>query len=379
MKIGIDALYLRPGKVGGTESYLRNLLKGFSLINDDNEWYIFTAKNNHNTFQLKNNHFHFLKCNVNNSNRLKRLYYQNMKLPKKIKKLDLDLMFFPTYTRCLNKLKNTKVVSNLHDLQYKHFPDYFSILKKIIFNIFYPVSIKKSDFLISISNFVKNDIVRYFGKKYNNKIKTIYNPIDFEKLKMEVSKNELKKLNIKSKRYILSVSSLLPHKNISTLIKAFKDFIERQQTEYKLVLVGVKDKSTNSIIELINDLNIKDKIIIPGFVSNNTLAALYQNALLYISTSRFEGFGMTPIEAMYNEIPVITTKEASLPEVTMDNAFYYEPSKDFVALSKEISEVINNYPSKETLEAISMEVYQKYNLQKIAKEYIKFFKEVVNK
>ena len=63
-------------------------------------------------------------------------------------------------------------------------------------------------------------------------------------------------------------------------------------------------------------------------------AILYQNAGLFVSPSLFEGFGMPPVEAMYNKIPVITTRKASLPEVTMGKAFYYEPAKDFKALSQ---------------------------------------------
>lgn len=376
MKIGIDALFLRPGKVGGSESYLRNLLKGFSLIDKENEYYIFTSINNYNTFEFNTNNFHLVKCNIDNSNRVKRLYYQNVKLPKQIKKIELDLMFFPTYTRCLDSLNKIKIVSNIHDLQYKHFPEYFSFSKKLVFKIFYPLSIKKSDCLISISNFVKKDVIQYFGQKYSNKIKTIYNPIDFNGIGIVTSEENLKCFNVDSKKYILSVASLLPHKNITTLIKAFNYFIN-QSGDYKLILVGIKGRSTNTVTSLIREFKIEDKVIVTGFVSNEILAALYQNAVLFVSPSLFEGFGMPLVEAMYSKVPVITTREASLLEVTMNKSFYYEPAKDSKILAQKILEVLKNYPSDEELAKLAKEVYQRYNVRKITKEYIEYFKEVI--
>ena len=378
MKIGIDALFLRPQQVGGTESYLRNLLKGFSLFDRENEYFIFTSTNNYSTFEFNTSNFHLIKCDVDNSNRVKRLYYQNVHLPKQIKKIRLDLMFFPTYTRCLDNLDGLKVVSNIHDLQYKHFPKYFSFSKKVIFKIFYPMSIKKSDYLISISDFVKEDITQHFGQKYSNKIKTIYNPIDFDEIRrVEAPEEHLEHLGINPKKYILSIASLIPHKNIATLVKAFSFFIN-QVKDYKLVLAGIKDKSTNEITRLIKELKMENKVIVPGFISNKVLAILYQNAGLFVSPSLFEGFGMPPVEAMYNKIPVIATRKASLPEVTMGKAFYYEPAKDFKALFQKMLEVIKNYPSDEELDKLAKEVYQRYNLRKITQEYVDFFKRAVN-
>lgn len=378
IKVAIDLLFLRPNKVGGTESYLRNLLKGFQTLDDKNNYYLFVSKNNCRQFEIDYKNFNVIKCNIDNSNRLCRLIYQNTILTKKIKNINPDIMFFPTYTRSINKLKGITTVSNIHDLQYKYYPEYFNIAKKIIFNIFYPASIKKSDYLINISDSVRNDIIKFFGNKYSNKIKTIHNPIDFDKISNDNSIESLKRVDVEKSKYILSVASLLPHKNITTLIKAFNYYDEIYNNGLKLVLVGLKDKSTNIITELISEFDLENKVIIPGYVSNEVLASLYFNALIFISPSKFEGFGMPPIEAMYNNIPVITTRCASLPEVTLEEAYYYDPPDDYEKLANKISEVINNYPSDEKLNKIANKVYRNYNLKKIAQDYINFFEEVLN-
>ena len=377
MKIGIDALFLRFEKVGGTESYLKNLLKGFSHINEFNEYYVFVSKNYYNRFNLASNKINFIKCNINNSNRVKRILYQNIILPIKIKKINPDIMFFPTYTRCINILDGISVISNVHDLQYKYYPEYFSFSKILLFKFFYSLSIKKSDHLINISDSVKEDIIKYFGSQYKEKMKTINNPIDFDKISKNNNIKPLKKLGIKKGKYILSVASLLPHKNITTLVNAFYYYNIKYKENLKLVLVGIKEKSTSRIAQLISKFDLEKKIIITGFVSDNTLSSLYTNALIFISTSKFEGFGMPPIEAMYNKIPVITTRCASLPEITLDEAYYYNPPDDFEVLGEKIHEVVTNYPSDNKLNEIANKVYENYNLEKISKKYIDFFENIL--
>jgi glycosyltransferase involved in cell wall biosynthesis len=377
VKIGIDALFLRLGKVGGTESYLINLLKGINKINKKHQYYIFVSYNVKDKFDSFPKRFKIIVCGFNNNNRWRRIIYQNIVLPKVIKKMNLDIMFFPTYVRCLGGLSDIKVISNIHDLQYLHYPRNFGLLKRMIFNIFYPASIQKSDKLVSISNFVKDDIVCKFGDRYKDKINTIYNPIDFEEIH-KVNKPELlKKFDIDADKYILSVASLLPHKNIITLIKAFDWLLKIKRVRLKLILVGLIGKSTRLIMKTIEKYKIEDKVVILGYVTSDVLSTLYKNAKLFISPSLFEGFGMPVIEAMFSNVPVITTKEASLPEVTMNKAFYYYLPRDYKRLALKIREVLECYPPDSYLSKLSDEVYKKYNKERIAADYINLFESLI--
>lgn len=373
MKIGIDCLFIRPGKNGGTESYLRNLLKGLHEIDDENEYYLFTTYANNDSFKFLKNNFHTVLCNVDGQNKIKRVLFSVFKLPSIVEDLKLDLMFFPSYIRTPKKIKNTITVSNVHDIQYKHFPHYFSLTQKLIFKFFYPVSFKKSDKIVCISDFAKEDIMSRFPNVNKDKFTKIYNPIDFEKIDNPEATEGDWGINVDKKKYIISIASLLPHKNIDTLVRAFAEFKRIDTFGIKLVLVGIKGKATEKILNMIRELEIEDSVIIPGYVNDQQLSLLYKNAAVFVSTSLFEGFGMPPVEAMYMQLPTITSRCTSLPEVTQNNALYYNDPYDYVELAGLLKQIIENPPESEKLLKASKEIKEAYALKKIAEEYMCLF------
>jgi len=112
-------------------------------------------------------------------------------------------------------------------------------------------------------------------------------------------------------------------------------------------------------------------------ISDEDRNALFYNTDLFVTTSLQEGFGRTPVEAAICKVPVISTKETSLPEATMGESYYYENGTDEKELSKKILEVINNKPSKERLEEISQKLEKEYSEANIARKYVKLIDEVL--
>ena len=108
-------------------------------------------------------------------------------------------------------------------------------------------------------------------------------------------------------------------------------------------------------------------------ISEELLQALYKNAYLFITTSMNEGFGLTPLEAALNCIPVISTKCQSLPEVTLNLLNYYEPPLSSDSLRKTISSLLLNYPSQEKLIEIKNKIISAYSSQKLYTLFIQLF------
>ena len=369
MRIGIDLIWVKVGKNGGAESYIRNLLDGFSKYVDKNKikFILFLSKDNHESFNkyFKDINFKKVILPIKSEKVFYRIIKENLLLDRYAKKEKIDLMFVPVYSKPLMKNKKIPYIITIHDLQALHYPEHFSKIKNIWLRFAWKRCAKTADRIIAISNYVKKDIEDKLGID-SKKISVIYNPIsglenisDFKKLK--------EKYNIEENKYYYTVSSLLPHKNLKTLLYVIKKIKEEKyNVPNKLVISGVGGKSEPEIKELINKLDIKNEIILTGFISNEERNSLYKNANIFLFPSIFEGFGMPPIEAMYFGTPVITTKEASLYEVTQRKAYYVNDPFDVNEWVNLIKMVENNYTRKKYH-------FEEYRLEEVTKKYLDVF------
>ena len=377
LKIGIDLLWLRPKKVGGTETYIRNLLKGLQTVDEENKYYLFISQSTKDSFDFVNSpNFHKIVCKVNNENRLLRIIYTNFVLPWKIRKLNLDIMFFPTYMRPFLKMREYSI-SNIHDLQYLHYPENFSYFRRLVFKIFYSVSIRKSDKIIAISNFVKQDIMMHFGKELSNleyKINVIYNPIEFKNIQVEKYAEEvLAKWNLRKNEFIYTVSSMFPHKNLNTLVKAFA-MLRVKNPGIKLVVSGISGPSRKEFTNILSDLSLADEVIITGYISDLERDTLYANCKCFVFPSVFEGFGMPPVEALWFGVPTIVSDIPVMREVTQNKAIYVSDYKNPDEWFKILADIFKGENRYIISERAKKELYEAFSIENIAREYLLLFK-----
>ncbi|MFD1161312.1 MULTISPECIES: glycosyltransferase family 4 protein [Hwangdonia] len=196
----------------------------------------------------------------------------------------------------------------LYDLAFKHYPEWFSYSFQKPYNLLIPLSLKNSLKIITDSNYVKEDIHKVY-KISNDNIYVIY----------AAPSVKFKNLNLKKEKFILTVSSIDPRKNLQRVIKAFNEL----NSDYKLVIVGSKSK-TFSNIEL-NEKKYNRNIIFTGYLSDEDLIKLYNRAEVFIYASLFEGFGIPPLEAQACGTVCVVSNTTSLPEVYEDSVEYCDP------------------------------------------------------
>lgn len=373
MKIGISLLFVKPQKSGGIESYIRNLLDGLMKYGErDLEIYLFTSYNNDSTFNKykKDIRFKFIKCPIDSNKVVKRILWENIKLDKIARLCKLDLMFIPVYNKPFITKSKIPYVTVIHDLQALHYPEYFSKLKCLWLKFAWKKSAVTSDKIIAISQFVKNDIIENL-KIDGEKIDVIYNPIT-KLTNIEKFKNLQERFGIEKNKYFYTVSSMLEHKNLKTLLYLMKSIKDQNLNICnKLVISGVGGSSKESLVNIINQLNIRDNVIMTGYVSDRERDCLYKNANAFLFPSIFEGFGMPPIEAMMNGTKVITTEKSSLKEVTKNKAIYVKKPFD-------VEEWISCIYKLESTCLKDCD-FEEYGLETITNKYIDTFKLVLSK
>lgn len=332
MKIAVDLSFIRSDHTnGGTESCIRNLMKGWIQEGVIRQFIFFIHNDVYQDYYEEFPECEFCVYNCRGPHKIRTTWFQTMILPGWVRKYHVDVLYYPTYTMGYYVSLGIPVVVNPHDIQFKFYPEYFSLWKRWYLDFGYRHSLKRANRIIAISEYVKSTLEQFYGKECGNKITTVYDPIDFDTGAGEGPEGVICP-------FILSISSIQKHKNMLTLVKAFGRICHA--IPHQLVIVGCKGNGMEGICQYIKQQQLEGRVLFTDYVANSEISWLYEHAALYVTTSLYEGFGMTPIEAMGRGVPVISSMSTSLPEVTMHLANYYEPAEDDIGLSAKIVDIL---------------------------------------
>lgn len=367
MEIAIDLLWLRPRQVGGTEFYIRNLLDGFLKLDRNFRFVLMVSEDNAETFEKyeKDSRFRLLRTKVRSANIAGRILWQYFFQNRLLRKNELRRCFIPVYCRPLFNGGIT-YINVIHDLQAYHYPRYHPFHEIAYSRLSWWLDSRLSRKIIAISGWVKEDILRKY-KIPENKIQVIYNPILIHPDELEEPEILQRKFGVKEKGYFYTVSQMIPHKNLATLIRMM-EFIKKNQEKLpqKLLISGVNGNAAEELRKTIREKNLEENVVLTGFVENQERNVLYKNCFAFLFPSIFEGFGMPPIEAMLLGATVITTKCASIPEITQNKANYVEDPFDEREWVKAIRNAVNRDDEVD---------FFRYDQKRLAEDYLDFLEE----
>jgi glycosyltransferase involved in cell wall biosynthesis len=226
-------------------------------------------------------------------------------------------------------------------------------------------ALEKADGVVCISESTKNDVMDLLNIP-EDRIKVIY-------LANSLT-TEVKEPPLVEGKYLLYVAKRKGYKNFKLIVDAFK----RSKTlrdDFKLVCVG-GGNFTSDERALMKESMINDPIYFSA--SDNSLANLYKYAFALVYPSKYEGFGIPPLEAMSYDCPVITTKVSSIPEVVGDAGIYIDPD-DPQNLVEEIEKLLNDKNLRDSLVLRGKVQSQKFSWEKCALEHLDFYKTVLSK
>lgn len=301
-------------------------------------------------------------------------------MPKAIKNAEIEIFHLPSHwhTQISPFFLNSSVkkVLTVHDVIPLFFMDslpkeykFWGPTLKLIKN--------RTDFIITDSENTKNDCIKYL-KIPEEKIEVIYLAAD-KRYKYYKNKNDLKnELKLKysiQDPFILYVGTVESRKNVSLLIKSFYK-LKKQGIKHKLVLIGVHGFGSAEIVELVENLRMSKEIIFTGYVSDEDLVKFYNTADLFVYPSLYEGFGLTPLEAMACGCPVVTSNTSSLPEV-VENAGVLVDPHDSNVLVDAIFKLLTDNALRKELSKRGLERAKMFSWKKTARETWKVYENVL--
>jgi glycosyltransferase involved in cell wall biosynthesis len=353
-RIGVNALYLIPGGVGGTEIYLRELLIALAAIDQTNEYFVFTNMETGADLVPQQANFHRRPQAIHARFRPGRILWEQMVLPLEASRFHLDVMFNPGFTSPLGLL--CRSVTTFHDLQHKRHPEYFRWFDLPFWRVLLWAAAHRSDKLIAVSEATKTDLLHYY-RIPTERVNVIHHGVDTQFFSLDRSRTE---------PYLLCVSTLHPHKNLDRLIRAFA----RKKRPERLVLAGIRGFHTQAIEALILSLELKDRVEIKGWLARGDLLRLYEHAQAFVYPSMFEGFGMPVLEALAAGIPVACSSIPPIKEVAGDAALFFDPLNE-KAIADALDQILNDQPLRVRLAKAGPERARPFTWQRTAEQTLR--------
>lgn len=360
MKIGIDARPLSYD-LTGIGVYVKHLLESLQKIDDQNHYFLMS----NGPINLKLENRNWAKIEGTNTQRLLSTLWMQLRTPLIAAKNGIELFWSPRHHLPLFLPSRIKTVVTIHDITHRLFPETMALSNLLVEKLLMGPSLKKADCVIADSNSTAMGIAANYSID-PAKIITIFpgkpglpDPVT------EVPNPPI----VLPARFFLFVGTLDPRKNLLRVLKAFEK-IDPHSHGVHLVIVGARGWKHKQFDQQLNTSNIRNRIVMPGYVSRPQLRLIYEKAHCLLFPSLYEGFGFPILEAMSCGTPVITSMTSSMPEVAGDAAILVDPH-DVAAISSAMLNILSNPGLREKLIARGLQRLNAFSWEKCAWETLK--------
>jgi len=384
MIIGIDIRSLSGGAYTGVGEYTRNLLEHMISLDQRIQFKLFfNAHNDRPDLNFLDKADNIRPYFFRYPNKYFSATTRFLHVPKIDKMIGgCDVLFSPHFIAAPIS-KDCRKVITFHDLSFERYPEFFDLQRK-----FWHFSNRPkrqalaADKIIAVSESTAYDLLDIYRADFN-KVSVVYSGVD-DSFSKEITQDVLRRVKVKYNlpdKFVLSLSTIEPRKNVYGIVKAFellKNYREGEYTKVRrssyfcidavsLVIAGKPGWLYGNVFKAIKESKYKNDIQYIGFVDNADKPALYKLSSLFVYPSIYEGFGFPVLEAMAAGTPVITSACSSLPEVAEDAALLVDPFKisDIAWMMKEVltsEKLASSLIKKGLLQA------EKFSWQKCAEE-----------
>lgn len=361
MRIGIDARFFGP-HAKGLGRYTQKLVEWLEKTDTQNDYVIFLRRENFYEFLPQNPRFRKVLADYRWYTLAEQIFF-----PFVIRRQKVDLMHFPHFNVPIFYFR--PFVVTIHDLILQHFSTRRAStlgwlkywLKNLAYKIIIHSALKRAKKIITVSQYVKREIIKYF-KIMPDKIALTYEGAADGMNDGQAP--DFKKYAI-TKPFLLYVGNAYPHKNLERLVEGFEILTKKYNQDLQLVLVGGNDY----FFQRLEKEKPAERIVFAGFVSEDELPSFYKSAAVYVFPSLCEGFGLPPLEAMSYGLPVVSSDATCLPEILGEAAVYFNPLEP-QTMAEKINLVLTDEKLRRDLIAAGRERIKRFSWKKMAEDLL---------
>jgi glycosyltransferase involved in cell wall biosynthesis len=370
VRIAIDGRKLHDYGIG---TYVRNLLRQLARQDDTNDYVVFCRASDCDAVEELGPRFRAVVETAKPYS-----IAEQFALPMALRREGVELFHEPHYV--LPPLTPCRSVVTIHDCIHLRFPQYLP--NKVAYAYARGqmwAATHQAARVMTVSEASKRDILRYF-RVPESRIDVIYNAIDdrFWQAPTAEDVTRVRERYRLTDPFVLYAGNIKPHKNLERLIEAFH--LMRQNNPnlatVQLLIIGDEISKYASLRRAVHRNKLHKHVRFFGFVSDQTLAALYRLADVFVFPSLYEGFGLPPLEAMASGCPVITSNVSSLPEVVGDAAVMIDPYEP-AAIAGAMDRVLTTPALREDLRGRGLERARGFSWERSIKRVREIYDEVM--
>lgn len=320
MRIGIEAQRIFRKNKHGMDYVVLQEIKEIQKMDAKNEYFVFVAPGEDRCLEDSKN-VHIIEIGGN-------FYplWEQFTLPKAVKELNLDMLHCTSNTAPIHC--KIPLILTLHDIIFleprdKSNKSLYQNLGWFYRRLVVPRILRKCQYIITVSNFEKNNIISKLNIP-QERIRMIYNGYN-EWFRPTQDTDQVYKKYIDDLGYFFFLGNTDPKKNTERTLIAYSMYLEKSDVKRKLLMADLDKGYLDDIIERNHIENIRDFIVMPGYIVNSDLPYIYNNAFAFLYTSLRESFGIPLLEAMACGTPVITSNTSSMPEIGGKDAILVNP------------------------------------------------------
>ena len=333
MIIGINAITFVPGRIGGMETYIRNLVDRVQRTDTGNSYLLLCDRRFAGEFpivgdNLRVRHVDYARPSLNWFMRgvLRNTLDLDI-LKRELREIEVDLIHHP-FTVVTPLGTGVPAVLTFWDMQHEFFPEFFNRLELRKRRRIYPASAREAERIIVSSGFTGDCLVERYGiaAEKIEVIPTGYGP----EYRVIDDREGLQRIRAKyglDRPFLFYPAATWPHKNHGNLLAAFRILKESYGFDGELLLSGIAMQSHGDITAEIGRLGLSGSVRLLGYLPAGELPWFYNLARMLVFPSLFEGFGIPLVEAMACGCPVVCSDMTSLPEVAGDAGALFDPRK----------------------------------------------------